>query len=130
MIQERLAAHGVRRWHYAVLATLAEFGPSAQAQIGRRLGVDRSDMVALLNDLEREGYVSRAPDPADRRRNSVDLTEAGRDILARFDRLVIAADDALLQSLTPAEREQLFDLLGRIVHAPAPPSRPQIDAGT
>jgi DNA-binding MarR family transcriptional regulator len=54
---------GLRKSHYAVLAALAEFGPAAQADIGRRLGVDRSDMVAVLNDLERAGYVTRACGP-------------------------------------------------------------------
>jgi MarR family transcriptional regulator, lower aerobic nicotinate degradation pathway regulator len=121
LMQERLAAHGVRKWHYAVLAALAEFGPSAQADMGRRLGVDRSDMVAILNDLEADGYVSRAPDPTDRRRNSVTLTPPGRAILARFDQLVIDADDALLKSLAPAEREQLVTLLERIMTTPSRP---------
>jgi MarR family transcriptional regulator, lower aerobic nicotinate degradation pathway regulator len=124
LTQERLAAGGVRKWHYAVLATLAEFGPAAQAEIGRRLGVDRSDMVALLNDLEADGYVSRTPDPADRRRNSVVLTTAGRTVLAHFDRMVIEADNVLLHSLSPDEREQLAGLLERVIHTPAEPDTP------
>jgi DNA-binding MarR family transcriptional regulator len=123
-MQERLAAHGVRKWHYAVLATLAEFGPAAQADIGRRLGVDRSDMVALLNDLQAEGYISRAPDPTDRRRNSVVLTPAGRTVLDRFDRLVIEADDTLLRSLSPGERDHLATLLERILHDHGTPPEP------
>ena len=121
LTQERLAAGGVRKWHYAVLATLAEFGPAAQADIGRRIGVDRSDMVALLNDLEADGYIHRTPDPKDRRRNSVVLTAEGRAILARFDRMVIEADDTLLKSLSPAEREQLATLLKRIMRTPSEP---------
>src|SRR5688500_5219292 len=83
LTRDRLAAAGLRRGHYGVLATLAEFGAAAQAEIGRRLGVDRSDMVAILNDLEGEGYVSREPDPTDRRRNSVTVTAAGLAALAR-----------------------------------------------
>jgi DNA-binding MarR family transcriptional regulator len=125
LVQERLAAHGVRKWHYAVLLTLAEFGPAAQAEIGRRLGVDRSDMVAILNDLEGDGYVSRAPDPADRRRNSVELTLAGSEALTHFDRLVVAADDSLLGSLSPVEREQLTALLKRVVLPPEQGSAPE-----
>lgn len=112
---------GLRKSHYAVLAALAEFGPAAQADIGRRLSVDRSDMVAVLNDLERAGYVSRVPDPADRRRNRVSLTAGGQSALGHCDRLVTQADAALLEPLSPAEREQLIGLLERIAGAGSPP---------
>jgi DNA-binding MarR family transcriptional regulator len=113
---------GLRKSHYAVLAALAEFGPAAQADIGRRLGVDRSDMVGVLNDLERAGYVSRVPDPSDRRRNRVSLTAGGQSALGRSDRLVTQADAALLGPLSPAEREQLVSLLGRIAGAGSLPA--------
>ena len=116
---------GLRKSHYAVLAALAEFGPAAQADIGRRLGVDRSDMVAVLNDLERAGYVTRVPDPSDRRRNRVSLTAAGQSVLGRCDRLVTQADAALLEPLSPAEREQLVSLLERIAGAGSPPAARQ-----
>jgi DNA-binding MarR family transcriptional regulator len=113
---------GLRKSHYAVLAALAEFGPAAQADIGRRLGVDGSDMVAVLNDLERAGYVSRVPDPADRRRNRVLLTAGGQSVVGRCDRLVAQADAALLEPLSPAEREQLVSMLERIAMARSLPA--------
>ena len=116
---------GLRKSHYAVLATLAEFGPAAQADICRRLGVDRSDMVAVLNDLERAGYVSRLLDPSDRRRNRVSLTPDGQSALGRCDRLVSQADAALLEPLSPAEREQLASLLERIAGPGSPPAAGQ-----
>lgn len=115
LAQEQLAHAHVRRWHYAILATLADTGPSAQADISRQLGVDRGDLVTLLNDLEESGWVSRAPDPKDRRRNSVSLTRSGRAALRRFDRLVLAADDELLSPLSAADRKQLLSLLERVV---------------
>lgn len=115
LAQERLAHAHVRRWHYAILATLADTGPSAQADISRRLGVDRGDLVALLNDLEESGWVARAPDPSDRRRNSVSLTRSGRAALRRFDKLVVAADEELLAPLSAADRKQLLAMLERIV---------------
>lgn len=123
-MQERFARHGIRKWHYAVLATLTEFGPATQAQIGRQLDLDRSDLVGVLNDLEHEGYVNRAPDPANRRRNRVTLTTAGRAALSRFDTYVVETDDGLLSPLSSAERTQLTNLLERIVYAPNQPSSP------
>jgi DNA-binding MarR family transcriptional regulator len=112
--QERLFEAGMRRGFYGVLATLEEFGPGAQAEIGRRLGIDPSDMVAILNDLERTGYVSRERDPDDRRRNSVTMTTAGARALVRFDGAIADAQDAMLGSLSAAERDQLIALLERL----------------
>jgi DNA-binding MarR family transcriptional regulator len=121
--QERLFEAGMRRGFYGVLATLEEFGPGAQAEIGRRLGIDPSDMVAILNDLERADYVSRERDPDDRRRNSVTITEAGAQALLRFDAAIAAAQDAMLASLSAAERDQLIGLLEQLV---APAARPAV----
>lgn len=113
----------MRRGFYGVLATLEEFGPGAQAEIGRRLGIDPSDMVAILNDLERSGYVSRERDPDDRRRNSVTMTPAGRAALDHFDEAIAAAQDAVLASFSPADRDQLLTLLARLVADPAAAAR-------
>ena len=121
LTQERLVQAGLRRGFYGVLATLSEFGPAAQAEIGRRLCIDRSDMVAILNDLQDEGYVTRETDPADRRRNRVALTPAGRGALRRFDRAIADAEDALLETFSASERAKLIGLLERLAAtAPAP----------
>jgi DNA-binding MarR family transcriptional regulator len=116
LARERLEAGGIRKWHYAVLAALQEFGEQSQADIGRRLGLDRSDMVAVLNDLQADDYVTREPDPADRRRNVVTISDAGVAALAGFDRLVAEADGLLLADLSEAERDHLVALLERIAH--------------
>ncbi|MFB9909561.1 MarR family winged helix-turn-helix transcriptional regulator [Allokutzneria oryzae] len=116
-LHERLAGHGIRKWHYAVLAVVAEAGPITQAEIVRRLGIDRGDLVGVLNDLGDAGYVRRAPDPANRRRNQVTLTPEGAAALRRFDACVVETDDSLLGVLSAAEREQLTRLLERVVHA-------------
>lgn len=124
LTSERLAQAGMRRGFYGVLATLAEFGPAAQADIGRRLGIDPSDMVAILNDLEQAGYVSRDRDPGDRRRNSVTLTQAGLDALGRFDEAIAAAQETVLAPFSPAEREQLIGLLEQLVATAGRPGQP------
>lgn len=120
LTQEQLTSAGMRRGFYGVLATIAEFGPAAQAEIGRRLGIDRSDMVAILNDLESEGFITREQDPTDRRRNRVALTRAGRGALSRFDRAIAEAEDTLLTAFTPDERAQLVGLLERLAQPPRP----------
>lgn len=110
-----LGAVGAHRSHYDVLAALDEFGPDSQAALGRRCGIDRSDMVALVNDLVGERLVDRQPDAADRRRNVITITPAGRRRLGALDTVVAGVQDELLAPLSRAERDQLAALLRRVV---------------
>lgn len=113
--EQALAGTGSRRYHYAVLTTLQEGGATSQAELGRRTGIDRSDIVAVLNDLVARGFVDRGPDPGDRRRNIVQLAEPGRDHLRELDRRLDLAQKDLLSALSAAERRTLVTLLGRIL---------------
>ncbi|BBB01539.1 putative MarR family transcriptional regulator [Actinacidiphila reveromycinica] len=115
MISGRLAEADARKWHYAVLAALEEYGPASQATLSRRTGIYRSDLVAVINELEARGTVRRAPDPDDRRRNVVTLTPAGRTQLDRLDAVLGAVQDDLLAPLSGPERAELTSLLARLV---------------
>jgi len=115
-VNEELARVDARKWHYAVLATLNEFGPASQAELSSRTGIYRSDLVAVINELADRGLVERAPDPADRRRNVVTLTGPGRRQLLRLDKLLTDVEDEVLAPLTPAQREQLTRLLTTLVN--------------
>ncbi|ACZ89521.1 MarR family winged helix-turn-helix transcriptional regulator [Streptosporangium roseum] len=114
IVDQALAQAGVRRYHYKLLATLEEYGPGSQAALGRRTRIDRSDMVAIVNDLVERQLLERAPDPEDRRRNIITITAAGRGQLTRLDRLVAAAQDEFLAPLPAADRRTLVDLLTRL----------------
>jgi DNA-binding MarR family transcriptional regulator len=115
LVAERLAGAETRRHHYALLAALDEIGPASQADLSRRIMIDRSDMVATVNELSEQGLVERKPDPTDRRRNVVTITPTGLRRLRTLDRLVAKAQTELLASLSAEERAQFVDLLARIV---------------
>ncbi len=115
LVSEALAEAGMRRHHFAVLTALAEQGATSQAELGRRLWIDRSDLHAVLNELEGRALVARVRDEADRRRNLVELTPAGEAVLRDLDVRVDAAQDALLAPLSAAERAQLVALLARVL---------------
>ncbi|MGW0197772.1 MarR family winged helix-turn-helix transcriptional regulator [Nonomuraea sp. NPDC003201] len=115
IVDQALGQAGLRRYHYALLAALEEYGPASQAALGRRTGIDRSDMVATVNDLAERRLLERAPDPDDRRRNIITITAAGRSQLTHLDRLLAAAQDEFLSPLPPADRQNLIDLLTRLV---------------
>jgi DNA-binding MarR family transcriptional regulator len=122
LANQGLATADARKWHYAVLASLQEFGPASQAALSRRTGIYRSDLVAVINELASRGLVERAPDPADRRRNVITMTPHGRRHLRQLDRLVATIQDELLAPLTQPERDQLVGLLTRLLdhHTRAP----------
>ncbi|RSS83032.1 MarR family winged helix-turn-helix transcriptional regulator [Streptomyces sp. WAC06614] len=112
-----LAAEGLRPPHHAVLAAVAEDGPVAQADLGRRLAIDPKDLVGILNHLEDRGLALRTPDPRDRRKNAVTLTRAGAKVLRRCTALAEEANAALLAPLAPAEQATLTELLARLYAA-------------
>jgi DNA-binding MarR family transcriptional regulator len=118
LVSEGFAQEGVRKAHFTVLVALDEHGPASQAELGRRLWIDRSDMVAVLNDLEDAGYVERTRDERDRRRNVVALTASGTEALERLNVRADAAQDALLAALSTKERRELARLLTRVTEPP------------
>jgi MarR family transcriptional regulator, lower aerobic nicotinate degradation pathway regulator len=114
-VGDRLATLDSRKWHYAVLAALEEFGPDSQSGLSTRTGIYRSDMVATINELTARGLVVRAPDPADRRRNAITLTGQGRRHLKQLDALIADAEAELLAPLSEADRAELIRILKLIV---------------
>jgi DNA-binding MarR family transcriptional regulator len=115
LVGDALAGADARKWHYAVLTGLQEFGPSSQAALSRGTGIYTSDLVAVINELAERGLVERVPDPADRRRNLVTITAPGRRQLRRLDGLLSDVQDELLAPLSGSEREQLGGLLTRLL---------------
>jgi DNA-binding MarR family transcriptional regulator len=115
LVGDALAQEGVRKQHFAVLSALAEQGAASQAALGRRLWIDRSDLHAILGELERDGLVARVRDERDRRRNLVELTPAGAAALERLDGRIQAAQDVLLEPLSAADRQHLRRILTRMV---------------
>jgi DNA-binding MarR family transcriptional regulator len=91
----------------AVLTVLAGDEPASQQQAAQRLGVDRTTMVALVDALEGKGLVQRHADAADRRRNVVELTAAGRDTLHRGGEAAAEAERRFLAPLSPRDARQL-----------------------
>ncbi len=112
---EALAPFGIDARELGVLLVIDSFEPASQQQVAQRLGVDRTTMVAIVDALEAKGIIVRRADPDDRRRNVVELTPAGRDVLCEAIAASDAAEAELLAPLTPVESEQLRNLLVRVV---------------
>jgi DNA-binding MarR family transcriptional regulator len=119
LLVEGFASAGVRGYHYRLLAALDEFGPASQAALGRRTSIDRSDVVAVLNDLAARGLIERSPDPDDRRRNVITITPAGTEQLRALDEVVAGVQEKLLAPLSPGDRARLVSLLKALLEQDA-----------
>ena len=112
-VEQAVAPAGLRPREFLVLQHLRERGPTAQQTLTEPIGVDATNLVAVLNSLEDAGLIQRSRDRADRRRAIITLSDAGRNLLADIDRALCNIDDELLASLSPTERETLNALLAK-----------------
>ncbi|HKZ15406.1 MAG TPA: MarR family transcriptional regulator [Solirubrobacterales bacterium] len=115
LLSDAFAAAGTRGYHYRLLAALEELGPSSQAALGRSAELDRSDVVATLDELEADALVERSPDPDDGRRKIVTMTAAGKRRLLKLDDVVAGVQEELLAPLSTEERAELIRLLAAVV---------------
>ena len=117
----KAVAHGTTIRGQIVLTALvqqdAEARPYSQLALGHALGVDKTTMTALLDKLERQGLVVRTPDPNDRRARIPVVTEAGRELQATLYHQLRLVEEQSLSRLTETERDQLRDMLRRIIPA-------------
>ena len=112
---EALAPFDIHARDLGVLLVIDRFEPTSQQQVAERMGVDRTTMVAIIDALEAKGIIARHPDAEDRRRNVIELTPAGHDVLDQATAASDAAEAELLAPLSPEESEQLRDLLARVI---------------
>lgn len=96
-----------------VMQVAAEGACSNQARIAGELGLDRTVMTYLVDDLEAAGLVTRQPDPADRRSRRVVITDGGQAVLERVRATLGDIERETLGALDPAEAAQLRTLLER-----------------
>jgi DNA-binding MarR family transcriptional regulator len=115
-----LAPYGLDGRELAVLLVLASGEPASQQEAARRLDIDRTTMVALVDALEAKGLVARHPHAADRRKNVVELTAGGSVTLRAATRASDEAERRFLAPLTGPAVEQLKDALYSLVTQPGP----------
>lgn len=114
LARHRLAPLGLTVQLCGVLIRLAE-GPLSQHELGLQLGIDRTTVVELIDDLERKGYVERRRNPADRRSYLLTLTARGRTFQKRAAQAFDAAAQDVFAPLEPAELRAISDMLRRMI---------------
>lgn len=102
---------------YVALAILASDRHLSQHQLGERMRIDRTTMVALVDTLETNDDVVRHRNPEDRRAYALQITRHGRATLARAKRAVSTAEQEISADLSDSELRHLKDLLTRLLAA-------------
>lgn len=115
-----LVTRDLRTAHLLLLTLLRDHGETSQAALVDALRLDPSNLVGLLNDLERRELIVRRRDPDDRRRHIVALAPAGAEELTVIEERLTAAEERLLGTLGPDERAALHELLLRAVGGQLP----------
>ncbi len=109
-----LGEEGLAPRVFSALALIVQFPLITQSDLARKLGIERSGLVAIVDDLEARGYVVRKPVPNDRRVRALAPTPEGEVAHSQANETVMAHEAQLLSELTPQETENLVGLLKKI----------------
>ena len=108
---------GVLMWQFAIL-TLVQRNPGAsQLQLCAAIGLDKSSLTLVVQQLERRGLIKRVRHAHDRRRNELTLTPKGAAVLTRLGPIARAHEARIAGALAPGEMARLIDMLDRIFAA-------------
>ncbi|MER5978525.1 MarR family transcriptional regulator [Streptomyces sp. NPDC001857] len=103
--QPVLDAHGLTMWAYAVLSHLDETPLRTQAALAEAIHADKTRIIAVLDDLESRGLLTRRPDPKDRRVRLLSLTSEGRQLRDVVRAAVQDREERMLGQIPAADRE-------------------------
>ena len=112
--EDPLAALGLSGRQYTVLAILSADAPPSQLELAGMCGLLPAQIVNVIDELERRGFVARQRSETDRRRSLVTLTEHGLEILGRAD----ALGHELIDGLDPEGRDIVVEALSRSYNTP------------
>ena len=104
---------------FSALSLCVQYPNITQSELARMMGIERSGLVAIVDELEGKGYLRRVPVPRDRRVQALVPSAAGRKAYAEAIAAVRTHEDRLLAGMSADEKETLLDLLRKIRAAEA-----------
>jgi DNA-binding MarR family transcriptional regulator len=114
-LREKLAQHDITFSQYQHLRQLWQQDGLAQVELSRRIGIETASSTAVIDQLEKLGYIRRNRDSADRRRLIVHLTGSGRALERPLDGCAIAVNRRARNGLTNAQIASLFEMIEKII---------------
>ena len=109
-----MAGTGMRQVLFGILSVISANPGINQGNVGKALGIQRANMVTLVNELVDRGFVLRQVAAEDRRALSLTLTPAGAAIVEQTLARIRRHEERMLAGLSEADRRRLVDLLRRI----------------
>lgn len=106
-----LETHGISMWAYGVLSALDDSPIRTQAALADAIGADKTRIISTLEELQRQGYITREPDPSDRRIRLLDITAAGRRVRRAVRDDIQAHEAHLLAPFSAADRRAFLRVL-------------------
>ena len=114
-LREKLAQHDITFSQYQHLRQLWQQDGLAQVELSRRIGIETASSTAVIDQLEKSGFIRRNRDSADRRRIIVHLTGSGRALEKPLDGCAIAVNRRARNGLTNAQIASLFEMIETII---------------
>ena len=111
----RLRAVGLATAQLPVLSMLSGGRQMSQIELARRTKVEQPSMAQLLTRMERDGLITRVPDPNDRRSSLIMLTEEAERRLPAGREILRQSNAEMTQALSDEETAQLLRLLARVL---------------
>jgi DNA-binding MarR family transcriptional regulator len=112
-----LSVGGYSIRHFAVLSMIRRHHGLRQTDLADMLGVDRTTMMKMADELEQRGLLQRIRSAEDRRAYSLELTAAGEAWYAETLLPIVAEEERFLAPLSPGERALLQEMLLRLVES-------------
>lgn len=107
------APFGLRSGSFTAMALIKANPGCSQIELAREGGLDKSSLVALLNDLEERGYAIRARSTRDKRRSNLFLTPEGEKVMHEMFEAAMKTEASLREGFTPDEMQLFFAFLER-----------------
>ena len=124
MVAEALENSGLVQLEYALLVFIDDVPGISQNTLSDALGIDRNNVSLIADKLEARGLLKRAVSGDDRRARQLTITPAGAKLWRRYRDRIKQANDRILSSLKPHEKDLFLDMLVRVVDANRLHARP------
>jgi DNA-binding MarR family transcriptional regulator len=99
---------------FSVLVLVASNQTVNQKQLGQALDVSAPNLAVILDRLQERGLIQRVRSEQDRREQHIKLTDAGRELGARAEKIAATMETNWLRMLSEAERLLLLELLRKV----------------
>jgi DNA-binding MarR family transcriptional regulator len=109
--------HNLTQTQFAALSKIKELGQCSQSDLVRLIALDSATINGVISRMRSRGFLRISGDPTDRRRQHMELTDDGADLVSQAEAIGEEITAETLALLTPTERTRLLQLLHKMMGA-------------